>query len=277
MRPSPGNGGRPSYQQKNHPFPALQQEFGDKFGESLGGSQATPSFWEVPGLPQKFPKVPRKCFGDFPGSSLTVELYSNPRVPRRFPRLPRKFPGLPRKFPGLPRRSALSLGSLTPSPDSQKLSLKNHEASSSDPWRCQLRKQRSQGTLPCRQPCCGDAGEHHLHNETACKATNIRGSGAASADCSGGAHGRGRLLGLLMHIPQIDLQLASFVCKLSWTCERVGQLQQKTHERIQKKKLVKNRKKKKNPSLSYFYPISPSFRVCFSPIFFLDRWAFSTL
>ena len=50
---------------------------------------------------------------------------SGPReVPRKFPRLPRKCPGLPRKFPGLPRRSAVSLGSLTPSPDSQKLSLK---------------------------------------------------------------------------------------------------------------------------------------------------------
>ena len=82
---------------------------GDKFGESLGGSQ-TPSFWEVPGLPRKFPKLPRKFFGDFPGSSLTVELYSNPGVPRKFPKLPRKFPKLPRKFPGLPRRSALSLG-----------------------------------------------------------------------------------------------------------------------------------------------------------------------
>ena len=97
---------------------------GDKFGESLGGSQATPSFWEVPGLPLKFPKLPRKFFGDFPGSFLTVALYSKfPRLPRKFPRLPRKFPGLPRKFPGLPRRSALFLGSLTPSPDSQKLSL----------------------------------------------------------------------------------------------------------------------------------------------------------
>ena len=79
---------------------------GDKFGESLGGSQATPSFWEVPGLPRKFPKLPRKFFGDFPGSSLTVELYSNPGVPRKFPGLPRRFPGLPRRFPGLPRRSA---------------------------------------------------------------------------------------------------------------------------------------------------------------------------
>ena len=103
--------------------PRFSAHFGDKFGESLGGSQAPPSFWEVPGLPRKFPKLPRKFFGDFPGSSLTVEPKSNPRVPRKFPRLPRKFPGLPRKFPGLPRRLALSLGSLTPSPDSQKLSL----------------------------------------------------------------------------------------------------------------------------------------------------------
>ena len=108
--------------------------FGDKFGESLGGSQATPSFWEAPGLPRKFPKLPRKFFGDFPGSSFTAELYSNPGVPRKFPRLPRKFPGLPRKFPGLPRRSALSLGSLTPSPDSQKLSLKDEHAASSKTW-----------------------------------------------------------------------------------------------------------------------------------------------
>ena len=102
--------------------------FGDKFGESLGGSRATPSFWEVPGLPRKFPKLPRKFFGDFPRSSLTVELYTNPEVPRKFPGLPRKFPRLPRKFPGLPRRSALSLGSLTPSPDSQKLSLRGADS-----------------------------------------------------------------------------------------------------------------------------------------------------
>ena len=69
------------------------------------------------------PKLPRKFFGDFPGSSFTVELYINPGVPRKFPRLPRKFPRLPRRFPRLPRRSAISLGSLTPSRDSQKLSL----------------------------------------------------------------------------------------------------------------------------------------------------------
>ena len=53
---------------------------------------------------QKTPCTSWKFFGDFPGSSLTAELNSNPG----------DFPG------GQP----LSLGSLTPSPDSQKLSLK---------------------------------------------------------------------------------------------------------------------------------------------------------
>ena len=92
--------------------------FGDKFGESLEGSQAPPSFWEVPRLPRKFPEQPRKFFGNFPGGSLTVELSSNPGVPRKFPGLPRKFPKLPRKFPDFPGGQPLSLGSLTPSPDS---------------------------------------------------------------------------------------------------------------------------------------------------------------
>ena len=90
------------------------------------------SHWEGVRLPRAsgkspdFPEVPRtspEVFGDFPGSSLTVELNSIPEVPRKFPRLPRKFPELPRKFPGLPRRSAVSLGSLTPSSDSQTPSL----------------------------------------------------------------------------------------------------------------------------------------------------------
>ena len=71
-----------------------------------GRESGSPSFWKVPGLPRKFPTLPRKFLGDLPGSSLTVELNSNPGVPRKFPRLPRKFPGLPRKFPGLPWRSA---------------------------------------------------------------------------------------------------------------------------------------------------------------------------
>ena len=63
-----------------------------------------------PGFPGSSPELPRKFFGDFPGSSLTVELNSNPGVPRKFSRLPRKFPELPRRFPGLPWRSALFSG-----------------------------------------------------------------------------------------------------------------------------------------------------------------------
>ena len=83
---------------------------GDTLGVSLGGSQAPPSFWKVPGLSRKFPELPWKFFGDFPASSPTVDLNSNPEVPRKFPRLPRKFPGLPQKFPGFPRRSAPFFG-----------------------------------------------------------------------------------------------------------------------------------------------------------------------
>ena len=45
--------------------------------------------------------------------------------PRKFPKLPRKFPKLPRKFRDFLGGQPLSLGSLTPSPDSQKLSLKS--------------------------------------------------------------------------------------------------------------------------------------------------------
>ena len=96
---------------------------GDKFGESLGGSQAPPSFWEAPGLPRKFPELPRKFFGVLPGSSLTVELHSNQRFPGSFPDFPRSFPDFPGSSPDFPGGQPQSLGSLTPSPDSQKLSL----------------------------------------------------------------------------------------------------------------------------------------------------------
>ena len=92
-----------NFKRVTHQGPFL---FGDKFGESLGRSRAPPSFWKVPGLPRKLPKLPRKFFGDFPGGSLTVETNSNPEVPRKFRRLPRKFPRLTRRFPGLPQRSA---------------------------------------------------------------------------------------------------------------------------------------------------------------------------
>ena len=84
-------------------------EFGDKLGESLGGSQAPPSFWKVPGLPWKFPQLPQKFFGDFPGSSLTVELNSNPGVPGSFPDFPGSFPNFPGGFPDFPGGQPLCL------------------------------------------------------------------------------------------------------------------------------------------------------------------------
>ena len=78
------------------------------------------------GSPRTSPEVPRtspEVFGDLPGRSLTVELNSNPEVPRKFPKLPQKFSKLPRKFWDFPGGQPLSLGSLTPSPDSQKHAL----------------------------------------------------------------------------------------------------------------------------------------------------------
>ena len=122
-RPRLGRGKNGNTQKGNGSKNFSEVFIGDKFGESLGGSEAPLSFWEVPGLPRKFPKLPRKFFGDFPASSLTVELNSNPEVPRKFPKLPRKIPKLPRKFPDFPGGQPLSLESLTASPDSQKLSL----------------------------------------------------------------------------------------------------------------------------------------------------------
>ena len=75
-----------------------------------------------PDFPRSSPNFP-EVFRRLPRSSLTVELNSNPEVPRKFPKLPRKFPKFPRKFSDLPGGQPLSLGSLTPSPDTQQLSL----------------------------------------------------------------------------------------------------------------------------------------------------------
>ena len=98
--------------------------FRDKFGESLGGSQAPPSFWRVPGLPRKFPELPRKFFGDFPGTSLTVDFKAIQRFPGSSPNFPGSSPDFPGSFPDFAGGQPLSLGSLTPAPDSQKLSLR---------------------------------------------------------------------------------------------------------------------------------------------------------
>ena len=111
---------------------------GDKCGESLGGSQAPPSFWEVPGSsPELLP--PEVFRWPSPGSSLTVELNkklpevpwkfpwkfpkSSPNFPGSFPNFPRSSPKVPQTSPDFPGGQPLSLGSLTPSPDSQKLPL----------------------------------------------------------------------------------------------------------------------------------------------------------
>ena len=69
-----------------------------------GRESGSPELLESPRTSPEVRRTSPEVFGDFPGSSLTVELSSNPEVPRKFPRLPRKFPGLPRTFPGLPRR-----------------------------------------------------------------------------------------------------------------------------------------------------------------------------
>ena len=98
-------------------------KIGDKFGESLGGSQAPPSLWEAPGLARKFPKPP----GSFSATSPEVlSLWNRTAIqglPGSFPDFPGSSPDFPGSFPDFPGGQRLSLGSLTPSPDSQKLSL----------------------------------------------------------------------------------------------------------------------------------------------------------
>ena len=49
--------------------------------------------WESPRTSPEVSRTSPEVFGHFAGSSLTVELNSNPEVPRKFPRLPWKFPG----------------------------------------------------------------------------------------------------------------------------------------------------------------------------------------
>ena len=105
-------------------LPATKASFWRQIWRVAGRESGSP---ELLGSPQTSPEVPRtspEVFGNFRGSSLTVELNSNSKLPRKFPKLPRKFPELPRKFREFPGGQPLSLGSLTPSPDSQKLSLK---------------------------------------------------------------------------------------------------------------------------------------------------------
>ena len=84
-------------------------------GESLGGSQAPPSLWKVPGLPRSF-------LATSPEVLSLWNLAAIQRFPGSFPDFPGSSPDFPGSFPDFPGGRPLSLGSLTPSPDSQKLS-----------------------------------------------------------------------------------------------------------------------------------------------------------
>ena len=50
-----------------------------------------------PGLPRKFPKLPRRFFGDFPGSS--QQSRGSPEVSQTSPEVPRTSPEVPRTSP----------------------------------------------------------------------------------------------------------------------------------------------------------------------------------
>ena len=89
-------------------FECPLQNLGDKFGESLGGSQAPPSFWKSSDFPGSSPNFPGS-FSATPRKFPHCGTYQQPEVPRKFPKLPRKFPKLPQ------RSAPLSGGSLTPS------------------------------------------------------------------------------------------------------------------------------------------------------------------
>ena len=105
--------------------PWFSRSIGDKFGESLGVSQAPPSFWKVPGSSPDFPGSFRRTEWQSRGSPGSFPNFFLWEVPRTSPEV-RRFPGLPRRsaafflwevsrtspeVAGLPGRSAVSLGS----------------------------------------------------------------------------------------------------------------------------------------------------------------------
>ena len=94
---------------------------GDKFGESLGGSQAPSG--KSPDFPRSSPNFPGSFSATSPEVLSLWNLTAIQRFPRSFPNLPGSSPNFPQKFPDFPGGQPLSLGSLTPSSDSQKLSL----------------------------------------------------------------------------------------------------------------------------------------------------------
>ena len=64
-----------------------------------GRESGSPELLGSPGLPRKFPELPRKFFGDFSGSSLTVELRGSPEVSQTSPEVPQTFPEVPQTSP----------------------------------------------------------------------------------------------------------------------------------------------------------------------------------
>ena len=70
----------------------------------------SPKLLESPRLRLKFPQLPRKFPNDFYGSSLTVELNSNPEVPGSFPDFPKSSPDFPRSCPDFPGSKPLFSG-----------------------------------------------------------------------------------------------------------------------------------------------------------------------
>ena len=117
-------------------------ELGDKFGESLEGSHAPPSFWEVPDFPRSSPNFP----GSFSATSPEVPHCGTKQQSRGSPEVSRTSPEVPQTS----LEVSLSLGSLTPSPDSQKLSLLSAHITSAagpkalpNPWKKQCRKKGS--------------------------------------------------------------------------------------------------------------------------------------
>ena len=74
----------------------LRAPFGDKLGESLGGSQAPPRFWKFPGLPRKYPRrLPRK----FSQCGFQEHSRGSPEVSRTSLAVPPDFPGSSRTSP----------------------------------------------------------------------------------------------------------------------------------------------------------------------------------
>ena len=88
------------------------------------GVRLPPSFWDVPGLPRKFPELLRKFSATSPEVLSLWNLTAIQRFPGSFPNFPGSSPNFPGSSGTSPEVSPFLWEALTPSPDSQKLSLK---------------------------------------------------------------------------------------------------------------------------------------------------------